>query len=216
MIAWPLFDLVITFIIGVPGSGKTSLAAKLAAHWKRMKRNYRPLVVYSQISSPKVMEKAIDAAVDQARRHRSRALFIVLDDMSFTLGTDRASREALNLLLRIRHLEPGIRWWNVVLIAHYVRGVPPALRAAHVKILTSIDPAWIPDLKSVFIESSLWDFWEAWSSWQKPGLALINKLGEHFIVKWSRVHKPRSKYWDIVINSNIETEMKEGEGRRRR
>ena len=213
-IAWPLLDLVMVFILGLPGTGKTTFAAKIAKLWKAWKYKYRPVVAYARIGRPRDVEAAVDAAVEAARGRRARALAIVLDDVSFALSRDRDSLRALNLLMRIRHEEPGIRWWLLVIVAHYARSVPPALRAAHIRVLTSITPEEVEALKAGFPEGALWDFWETWRHWKRPGLALVNNMGDVTIYRWT---KPRTKaYWDIVINSNIETEMKEGEGRRRR
>ena len=196
-IAWPQLDVVMVYILGLPGTGKTTMAAKLTHHWKRFKYKYRPVIVYGQVGRPSDINRIIEGGVDYARARKSRAVALVFDDATFVLSSDKSSRYAINSLMKLRHFEPGVRWWLVVIIGHYSRSVPPALRNSHVKVLTSITPVEIEQLKSVFPEPALWDFWEIWGQAKRPGWALIDNMGDVRIVRWK---KPKLRfYWDYVV-----------------
>ena len=182
-------------IIGVMGSGKTTLARKIYARYKWGKNSNDIVSVYLQYErDSEILSKFWKTiwALDK------KYAFVVIDDLSFQTGIDKLSREFLSGLARIRHMNNKVKRWVIVTIMHYSRAVVPFLRFSHTKILTSLtDPEEIEQLKWSFTTQALWDYYDVYRLDPTGHWTLFNWLGNIFI---SKVAKPARRCWDVVVN----------------
>ena len=173
-------------IIGVMGSGKTTLAMRFYLHFRRGRREVTS--VYFQYDKDKKEE-----LWETLRNLEARHVCLVIDDLSFTL--DRPFMQALT---RVRHLNPAVSRWCLIVNMHYSKAVLPFLRYSHTKVLTSLtDPEEIENLRWNFTTQALWDYYWLYSANPDAHYILMNWRGRIFI-SWFK--KPARKCWDIVVS----------------
>lgn len=182
-------------IIGVMGSGKTTLARKIYARYKWGKRSSEVASIYFQYErDPELIGEFWEAVKSLEVKYA----FIVIDDLSFQTGVDRLTRGFLAELAKIRHRNPRVKRWILVTVMHYSKAAVPFLRQAHTKALTSLaDPEEIEQLKWSFTTQALWDYYDVYRLDPTGHWVLFNWLGNIFI---SKVAKPAKRCWDLVVN----------------
>ena len=182
-------------IVGIMGTGKTTLARYLYSLYKMGRtRRYQAVSLYFQYDRDKVDDffEAIEAL-------ESYAAFVVLDDLSFAATyLDKATRELLHGVAKIRHRNRRVKRWVVVTIQHYSKASLPFLRLAATKILTSLTSTEeIEVLREAFPVQVLWDYYPLYTREPTRHWILVNWLGQLGI---ARFRKPRRRCWDIVVN----------------
>jgi hypothetical protein len=182
-------------IIGVMGSGKTTLARKIYSRYKWGKLSSLVVSVYFQYErDPQLIEEFWRVLGSL----RTKYAFVVIDDLSFQTGIDKMTREFLAGLAKIRHRNIQVKRWVLVTVMHYSKAAVPFLRQAHTKVLTSLaDPEEIDQLRWSFTTQALWDYYDVYRLDPMGHWVLFNWLGNIFI---SKVAKPSKRCWDIVIN----------------
>ncbi len=182
-------------IIGVMGSGKTTLARKIYARYKWGKLSSEVVSVYFQYERD---SELIGEFWEAVKSLKAKYAFIVVDDLSFQTGVDRLTREFLAGLAKIRHGNPRVKRWVLATIMHYSKAAVPFLRQAHTKVLTSLaDPEEIEQLRWSFTTQALWDYYDVYRLDPTGHWVLFNWLGNIFI---SKVAKPAKRCWDIVVS----------------
>lgn len=140
-------------IIGHPASGKTTFAIYLYRYYHRLLGYER---VYRAVLDKEGLEGFLDGGCNN-----ETYVYAIVDDVSFSLyGGARSTRDFLNKFFRVRHLCRSTKRAFFFFIVHYVKSIAPYFRAAHLKVLTSIDTVEIPHLKELFPEYELWDYYE--------------------------------------------------------
>ena len=181
-------------IIGTMGSGKTTLLRKLYARYKWGKYKGTVVSVYMQYEHDRELHKQF---WDTLKELDYKYVFIAIDDISFT-SYDKLTRTFMRQLTKVRHLNRNVRKWVIATAMHYSKATLPFLRFGHVKILTSLtDPEEIENLRWTFTTQALWDYYHLYTRDPFGHWVLVNWLGSIFITK---INKPRSKCWDIVVN----------------
>ena len=174
-------------IIGVMGSGKTTLALRLYGEFKRGQRGRKVSVYFQYDKSLK------DEFWDAIRSLDADMAYVVVDDISFSLD-----RPFMQELTRIRHKNRRVRRWALVTNMHYSKAALPFLRQSNTKILTSLtDPEEIENLRWNFTVQALWDYYYLYINEPQRHWVLINWMGQIF-VSWFK--KPRQRCWDVVVN----------------
>ena len=182
-------------IVGLMGTGKTTLARYLYSvfKWGRNEK-YRAVSVYFQYDKNKIEDffEALESI-------EAYAAYVVLDDLSFAAThLDRATRELLHGVAKVRHRNRRVRRWVIVTIVHYSKAALPFLRLAATKILTSLTSTEeIEALREAFPVQTLWDYYHLYTREPTRHWILVNWLGQIGI---SRFRRPRRRCWDIVVN----------------
>jgi len=182
-------------IVGIMGTGKTTLARYIYSLYKMgRKRKYQAVSVYFQYDKNKIEDffEAIESI-------EAYAVYVVIDDLSFAATyLDKATRELLHGVSKIRHRNKRVKRWVIVTIQHYSKASLPFLRLAATKILTSLTSTEeIEVLREAFPIQVLWDYYHLYVREPTRHWILINWLGQIGI---SRFRRPRRRCWDIVIN----------------
>ncbi|OWJ55617.1 hypothetical protein [Pyrodictium delaneyi] len=183
-------------IIGIMGSGKTTLARKIYARYKWGKKSSEVVSVYFQYEHDKELHEEFWRTI--ARIRGKKYVFVVVDDVSFETGHDKTTRRFLRELSKIRHRNRYVKRWVLVTIIHYSKAAVPFLRKGHTKVLTSLtDPEEIEQLRWSFTTQALWDYYDVYRMDPTGHWVLFNWLGNIFI---SKIYKPARRCWDIVVN----------------
>ena len=187
----PLHSISIT---GLMGSGKTTLARKIYARYKWGKRSIEVVSVYFQYEHNKELIAEFWGKISELK---AKYAFVVVDDISFT-GYDKLTRAFLRELSKIRHKNRQVARWVVLTAFHYSKATLPFLRISHTRVLTSLaNTEEIEALRLAFPVHALWDYYDVYRMDPMGHWVLFNWLGNVFI---SKVFKPASRCWDIVVN----------------
>jgi hypothetical protein len=169
-------------IIGIPGSGKTSISFELSQYWEEQECREDGDCASIYFSYEPSLEELFWDTIETID---TRKLFIVVDDITFYfIKYTRTTVRFLQKLMKIRHRSHA-KNFVIILNTHYSKGVLPFLRSSATLIALSITTfEEMERLAKLFGWSPVRDFYYIYTKTvydTEKRYGLFNWIGQIFI-----------------------------------